>query len=287
MLIGSHVSAAGGIHNAVTTSINRGCVGTFAMFLSSPRTWRTKSSFSEEEVQLFKQLCSENGYRLDKILPHGNYLINLASENPDLLQKSRNMFHTELKKCQQLGISLYNFHPGSPGKGTAEQRKNALIQVADEINKAHSAIPNICLVAENMAGQGNVLCRDFHEISTIIAHVEDKTRVGVCLDTCHLFAAGFDFRDEGNYMKIVQDFDDIVGLRYLRAFHLNDSLDECGKKKDRHMDIGKGKIGEEAFKRLLQDDRFLDVTFITETPAYGEECKNELNRLKEFRSSRG
>jgi len=274
--IGSHVSAAGGASKAVLNATSRGCVGTFAFFLSSPRTWKS-SPLKETEITLFKKMCAEHGFNPDKLLPHGNYLINPASGDEVIMKKSRELFLSELTKCSQLGIKLYNFHPGSAGSG---DRREALSRLAESINIAHTSVPEVITVLENMSGQGNILCSTFEEMRTVIDGVHDKTRVRVCLDTCHLFAAGYDISTKLGLEETVQQFDTIVGWEYLVAFHLNDSKENCGQKRDRHENLGDGKIGWTPFDLLMKDKSMAEMIFITETPGSFVHSCAELTRLR-------
>ena len=273
--IGSHVSANGGISNAIDNAVRIGAQGTFAFFLSSPRTWRMVP-LDETSIEKFKSKLEQNGIKSKNLLPHGSYLLNLASNDVDILSKSRTGFHAELQKCKQLGISLYNVHPGSAGKdGKKEDALNILIE---SINLAHQKVSDVTIVIENMSGQGNVLCSDLSDFAFILDKVCDKTRLGFCLDTCHLFAAGYDISK--GITTVLQEFDIVVGREYLKAFHLNDSMYDLGMKKDRHQNLGKGKIGWLPFEELMKDRTLDDIIFITETPGNDEDSLYELNMLK-------
>ncbi|XP_065175660.1 probable endonuclease 4 [Sycon ciliatum] len=260
--VGAQTSIAGGIQNAVTQAVEMGATA-FALFLRSQRTWKCKP-LEETSADLFKEACAEHGFSPKHILPHGSYLLNLGSPDAETLRKSREGFLDEMQRCEKLGLCLYNFHPGSScGKTTAEE---CCQTVAESINGVLSQTSGVTAVIENMAGQGNTVGGRFEEIRDIIAGVEDKSRVGVCIDTCHAFAAGFDIRKKEGFDKVLNDFDQIVGLKYLKGMHLNDSKGELGCHLDRHENIGKGKIGIGAFQFIMNDPRLNDIPLILETP---------------------
>lgn len=261
--IGAHISAAGGVFNAFH---NNAAVNgqAFACFLKSQRKW-TSPPLSDSDIQKFNDKALEFKFEKRFILPHGSYLINLANPDPEARAKSFDNFVDDLKRCEKLGITLYNFHPGSTvGKCTV---KEALKHVADAINKAHTMVSNVCVVLETMAGQGNVIGSKFEELAAIIELVEDKSRVGVCIDTCHIFSAGYDIRSKVAYEKTMAQFDAKIGFKYLKGVHLNDSKTGFNEGKDRHENIGKGKIGLNAFRYIVNDPRFDDVPMVLETPA--------------------
>ncbi|KAJ7718963.1 xylose isomerase-like protein [Mycena maculata] len=262
--VGAHVSAAGGIENAI---INAAAIGanSFALFVKSQRKW-TSPALTEATISSFKAGLIEHGYEPRHILPHGSYLINLGNPDAEKRQKSYDCFLDDLKRCEALGIVLYNFHPGSSvGQATT---KESISLIAASINEAHRATKSVVTVLENMAGAGNIIGGDFKHLADIIGEVEDKTRVGVCLDTCHMFSAGYDLRTKEGWDKIVADFDAQVGLSYLRGMHLNDSKTEFNSKRDRHENIGMGRIGILGFHHILNDTRFQDIPLILETPSF-------------------
>lgn len=262
LYLGAHVSMAGGLENAVynATSIGANC---FGLFLRSQRQWKSKP-LEEAMVLSFKTACEEHGFPSESILPHGSYLLNLGSPDEETLAKSRDSFVDEMSRCQRLGISLYNFHPGSTcGKIPVEE---SLKRIASGINLALSRTEGVTAVIENMCCQGSTVGGKFEELRGIIDMVEDKSRVGVCLDTCHAFAAGNDLRTKEGYEKMMSDFDEKVGLEFLRAIHLNDSVGKIGCHLDRHENIGKGKIGLNAFRCLVNDPRLRGIPMILETP---------------------
>ncbi|KAJ7932783.1 AP endonuclease [Mycena leptocephala] len=262
--VGAHVSAAGGIENAI---INAAAIGanSFALFVKSQRKW-SSAALTETSIASFKALLIEHEYDPRHILPHGSYLINLGNPDAEKRQKSYDCFLDDLKRCESLGLLLYNFHPGSSvGQGTTDE---SISLIAERINEAHRATETVVTVLENMAGAGNIIGGDFSHLAKIIEQVNDKTRVGVCLDTCHMFSAGYDLRTKEGWENIVTDFDQQVGLSYLRGMHLNDSKTDYNSKKDRHENIGMGHIGIQGFHHILNDSRFQNIPLILETPSF-------------------
>ncbi|KJE93875.1 endonuclease IV [Capsaspora owczarzaki ATCC 30864] len=265
-LVGYHVSTAGGVQNA---PVNAALVGAtaFAMDTRSKRKWDSPP-YTAATIQAFRKACCEHGYQPHQILPHGSYLINAGSPVPEILAKSRAALIEEVQRCEQLGLSQYNFHPGSTvGLCTTEK---CIETIAESIDLAVGASKAVTVVVESMTGSGNVIGGKFEHLRDIIAHVKDKTRIGVCLDTCHMFAAGFDLRTRAEYDKVMNDFDRIVGFQYLRGLHLNDSKGELGCNRDRHENIGKGKLGLSAFELIMNDERFRNIPMILETPVSAE-----------------
>ena len=260
--VGAHVSASGGVENAPLNA-KEIKAKSFALFTKNQRQWKSKP-LTEENINLFKQNCKTNKYEAKHILPHDSYLINLGHPGKDGLKRSRDAFLDEMQRCEQLGLIMLNFHPGSNlGKISPEK---CLKLIAESINIALNKTKNVTAVIENTAGQGNNVGYTFEHISEIISMVEDKTRVGVCLDTCHCFAAGYDLSTKEDYEQTFREFDKIIGLQYLRGMHLNDSKKDLGSRIDRHEQIGKGKIGLEAFKMIMNDDRLDNIPMILETP---------------------
>jgi len=259
--LGAHVSASGGVKNAPIRANEIGA-DAFALFTKNQRRWESKP-LNEAEIISFKSKCMELDFHLDKILPHDSYLINLGHPDNDKLEKSRIAFLDEMRRCEQLGIKLLNFHPGSHLKQISVEE--CIYRIAESINWALSNTENIIAVIENTAGQGTNVGYKFEQIAEIIKFVEDKSRVGVCIDTCHAFAAGYDFRTKETYKKTTDEFDKVIGFKYLKAIHLNDSKPELGSHVDRHESIGKGKIGLEAFRFLMNDKRFDNIAMILET----------------------
>ncbi|HIF9069795.1 TPA: deoxyribonuclease IV [Photobacterium damselae] len=260
-LIGAHVSAAGGVYNAPLNAHNIGA-NAFALFTKNQRQWIAKP-LEQSAITAFKARCQQYGFHPEAILPHDSYLINLGSPDAEKLEKSRNTFIDEMDRCQQLGLHLLNFHPGSHLKKISES--DCLALIAESINMAHQAVPNVVAVIENTAGQGSNLGWRFEHLAEIIAQVEDKIRVGVCIDTCHTFAAGYDLRTEQATEQTFAEFDQIVGMPYLRGMHLNDSKGKLGSHLDRHNSLGAGEIGWDCFRYLMQDPRFDNIPLVLET----------------------
>lgn len=259
--IGAHVSAAGGVDN-VPQRANEIGANAFALFTKNQRQWVAKP-LTDEVIQRFKSECQKYGFRAEQILPHDSYLINLGAPELDKLEKSRAAFIDEMERCQQLGLTLLNFHPGSHLKKLSES--DCLDRIAESINLAHQEVPDVIAVIENTAGQGTNLGWSFEHLAHIIDKVEDKSRVGVCLDTCHTFTAGYDLRTKEACEHTFAEFDRIVGMHYLRAMHLNDSKIPLGGKVDRHHSLGKGEIGWACFEYIMQDQRFDSIPLILET----------------------
>lgn len=258
--IGAHVSAGGGVENAPINAVGIGA-DAFALFTKNQRQWVVKA-LTVDSINLFKGRVKESGLDTRYILPHDSYLINLGHPDPEAIAKSRDAFIDEMKRCEQLGLQLLNFHPGSHlNKITVEE---CLDRVAESINIALGQTSGVTAVIENTAGQGSNIGNRFEHLRYIIDCVDDKSRVGVCIDTCHAFAAGYDLAD--HYDETFNEFDNIVGFSYLRAFHLNDSKKPLGSRVDRHESIGKGCIGIDFFKRLIADPRFDNMPLILETP---------------------
>ncbi|XP_068610485.1 probable endonuclease 4 [Brachionichthys hirsutus] len=260
--IGAHVSIQGGIWKAVEACRQMGG-RSFALFLGSQRSW-TRPALDQTAADKFQEQCSRHGFDPAHILPHGSYLMNCGSPKQDVFEKSRALLVDELSRCELLGLHLYNFHPGSSlGAITTEQCAE---KIAGAINHAHQQTPAVVTVLENMCGQGHTLGGKFSELKSIIDKVRDQTRVGVCLDTCHAFAAGYDLSGEGGVKAMLDGFNQEVGLRYLKAIHVNDSKGKLGCNLDRHEDIGKGLIGMSAFRDIVNEPRLDSVPLILETP---------------------
>ena len=260
--IGAHVSVAGGGANAPLNAQKIGAKA-FALFTKNQRQWSAKS-LSKEDILAFKTNLEKTGILSKYVLPHDSYLINLGHPEAEKLEKSRSAFLDEMQRCEQLGLQLLNFHPGSHLGKISE--KESLKKVAESINFVFSQTKNVMAVIENTAGQGNNIGFRFEHLAEIIVNVNDKSRVGVCLDTCHTFASGYDLRTEEACVKTFIEFEKIVGFEYLKAMHINDSKKELGSRVDRHESIGKGFIGLDAFKLLMNDSRFDNIPLILETP---------------------
>jgi deoxyribonuclease IV len=260
--IGAHVSASGGVENAPLNAVEINA-NAFALFTKNQMQWKA-APLSAKSIEAFKENCAANNLLADYILPHDSYLINLGQPEEDTLEKSRVAFLDEMQRCEQLGLKLLNFHPGSHlGKITEEE---CLTLIAESINIALNKTHGVTAVIENTAGQGTNLGFKFEHLAYIIDKVEDKSRVGVCIDTCHTFAAGYDFLSAEGYEKVFADFENIVGFKYLKGIHLNDSKKALASRVDRHESIGKGFIGIEFFKRFMNDSRFDNMPIVLETP---------------------
>ncbi|XP_053577243.1 probable endonuclease 4 [Bombina bombina] len=275
--VGAHMSIQGGIWNAVLDAKQIGARA-FGLFLVSQRTWKSKP-LDKEAAEKFRKSCRDLGFESRYILPHSPYLMNLGSPKPEVLQKSRDLLVEELSRCQRLGLTLYNIHPGS--HVGAMPVADCLELIADGINNAHSQVPGITVVLENMSCQGSTIGGRFDELRGIIDQVKDKTRIGVCLDTCHAFAAGHDLSQKAGLKKMLDQFDEVVGLSYLKAVHLNDSKGTVGCRLDRHENIGRGHIGLEGFRQVMNEPRLNGIPMILETPysATDEDSSKEIALL--------
>jgi deoxyribonuclease-4 len=272
--VGAHVSASGGVYNA---PLNAKAIGAkaFALFTKNQRQWVAKP-LDEETIQKFKENLHVSGILPKHVLPHDSYLINLGHPEEEKLEKSRAAFIDELERCDALGLDKLNFHPGSHlVKLTKKQKEDAafleeienkcLDVIAESINLALEKTQNVKAVIENTAGQGSNLGYKFEHLAYIIERVKDKSRVGVCIDTCHMFTAGYDIRTREAYDKTWNAFGEIVGFEYLSGMHLNDSKPPLGSRVDRHHSLGKGEIGLDAFKFIMNDTRMDDIPLILET----------------------
>ena len=259
--IGAHVSAAGGVENAVLRAHELEATA-FALFTKNQRQWRA-AALTEESIIAFRQACEKYNFRSGQILPHDSYLINLGHPVSEALEKSRLAFIDEMQRAEQLGLSLLNFHPGSHLQQIAEE--DCLKLIAESINIALDQTQGVTAVIENTAGQGSNLGFRFEHLAEIIHHVEDKSRVGVCIDTCHAFAAGYDLRTVEECENTFREFGRIVGFEYLRGMHLNDAKSEFGSRVDRHHSLGEGNIGNTVFSWLMKDPRFDGIPLILET----------------------
>lgn len=259
--IGAHVSASGGVENAVANALEIGA-NAFALFTKNQRQWVAKP-LTEQSIQQFKSALAKAKINPKHILPHDSYLINLGHPEMEALQKSRAAFVDEMQRCQQLGLSLLNFHPGSHLRKISEQDCIAII--AESINLAQQQVPNVIAVIENTAGQGSNIGYRFEHLAEIIAQVEDKNRVGVCLDTCHTFAAGYDISTAKGCEQTFSEFGQIVGFNYLRGMHLNGSKTALGSRVDRHDSLQAGTIGTAVFEYIMQHTEFDNIPLILET----------------------
>ena len=260
--VGAHVSAAGGVENAPLNARKIGARA-FALFTRNQRRW-TAPPLSERNVDHFQRNCKDSGFKPEQIMPHSSYLVNLGTPDDKALAKSRTAFLDEMQRCEQLGLLYLNFHPGSHlGKYTEAE---CVSRVAESINIAHSEADYLSLVIENTAGQGSGIGHSFEQIASIIEQVTDKKRIGVCLDTCHLYAAGYDIKTREGFHKTIESFIRIIGLDFLKGMHLNDSKKALGSRVDRHESIGKGTMGIDPFIFIMSDQRFDNLPLILETP---------------------
>lgn len=272
--IGAHVSASGGVENAPENAKRIGAKA-FALFTKNQRQW-VSAPLSENSIRLFKQRCEDYGFAAEHILPHDSYLINLGNPDSEALEKSRAAFLDEMQRCEQLGLKLLNFHPGSSLKKVSEEE--CLRTIAESINMTLDKTQGVCAVIENTAGQGSNLGYSFEQLAYIIERIEDKSRVGVCLDTCHAFAAGYDLKSESGFTETFEHFENVVGFQYLRGMHLNDSKKGLNSRVDRHELLGKGELGLDTFRMLMKDSRFDNIPLILETPDE-EAWKDEIEML--------
>ena len=258
--IGAHVSASGGVENAPLNAMAIGA-NAFALFTKNQRQW-VSAPLSAKSIELFKENCRKGGFAPKFILPHDSYLINLGNPDEDAVQKSRAAFIDEMQRCEQLGLTMLNFHPGSHlNKVSVEQ---CLDDIAANINLALSKTNGVTAVIENTAGQGSNVGNKFEEIRYIIDRIDDKSRVGVCLDTCHTYSAGYDIL--GDYDGVFNEFERVIGFEYLKGIHLNDTKKPLASRVDRHESVGLGLLDMEFFKRFMADKRFDDMPIILETP---------------------
>jgi deoxyribonuclease-4 len=278
VLLGAHMSIAGGIHRAVDRALSIGCTA-LQVFTKNGNQWHAKP-LSEDDIQSYKTKIA--GASIAPVVSHDSYLINLSAINPDLLKKSRMMFIEEIRRCAQLGIPLLNFHPGAHGGAGPEE---GIKKIIEGLNIAHEATKDsdVMSVVETTAGQGTSIGRSFEEIAAIINGVDDPSHMAVCIDTCHIFAAGYNISTEKGYEKTFKEFGELIGLKHLAAFHVNDSKKGLGSHVDRHEQIGKGAIGVEGFRLLMNDTRFDHVPKILETPK-SEDLHEDVENMKLLRS---
>lgn len=266
-LIGAHLSISKGIDKLqnMMESIGAKCC---AIFLKNQKRF-SSAPYKKVVVENFKKKI----LLPELIVPHGSYLINLG--NPEKIENSYLCLIDDLKRCNELGIIYYNLHPGSDVTNIGQK---CLDFISEQLNKALSEVPNVIILIENMAGQGKYVCHKFEDIKYIIDKIKFKNRIGVCLDTCHMFGAGYDIRTKEKFQTVMKHFDDVIGLKFLKAVHLNDSKEDLGSRKDRHEQIGKGKIGIVAFKYIMNSSIFEDIPMILETPNH-DEYSNEIKLL--------
>ncbi len=275
--VGAHVSAAGGVEFAPINASKIDATA-FALFTKNQRQW-TSPALSNQSINSFKENCQKYNFSPFHILPHDSYLINLGNPDKEALDKSQIAFQDEMKRCELLGLKYLNFHPGSHLNKISINE--CLKLIAESINIAIENTEDVCAVIENTAGQGTNLGHNFEQIAEIINYIDDKNRIGVCLDTCHLFTSGYEISNDIGYKFTFEEFDKIVGFKYLKGMHLNDSKKELGSKVDRHESLGKGFIGIELFKNIMKDPRFDNIPLILETPN-DELWAEEIQLLKSF-----
>ncbi len=275
--VGAHVSTQGGVFNA---PINAKAIGAtaFAMFTKNQRQW-VAPPYTDEIIAAFRKTLAANGFAPKHVLPHDSYLINLGNPEPEKRQKSLDAFIDELSRCQQLGLTLLNMHPGSHLREISEDA--CLTLIAESINRALEATEGVTVVLENTAGQGSNVGYRFEHLASIIDQVDDKSRMGVCIDTCHSFSAGYDLRTKEACQETFQSLADIVGFEYLRGMHINDSKVPYESRKDRHHSIGMGTIPMVAFEFIMRDPRFDNIPLILET-IDDSLWPEEIERLKEL-----
>ena len=274
---GAHVSAAGGVENA---PVNAHAIGAdaFALFTKNQRQW-VAAPLTETSIRQFYGNCGQYGYAPRYILPHDSYLINLGHPEGEALNKSRAAFFDEMKRCEQLGLDRLNFHPGSHlGQISVEE---CLSLVAESINMALERTSGVTAVIENTAGQGSNVGFSFYHLKSIVDQVHDQSRVGVCIDTCHAFAAGYDLSTEAACEQTFAEFGSVVGFPYLKGMHLNDSMKGLGSRVDRHQNLGEGALGMSVFRYIARDKRFDDIPLILETPDESR-WPEEIALLKSF-----
>jgi len=277
LLIGAHTSAQGGVHNAILEGREIGAT-TVQLFTSNQKRWEGKS-ISEEGALLFKEAVQDAGMK--KIMSHDSYLINLGSSDPDILHKSQKAFKEELLRCQKLDLSFLNFHPGAAVRSSEEQCLEQIVKSVEQFEDL-AAKGNTRLLLEATAGQGSSVGWKFEHLAYLIDRLHKKIPIGVCIDTCHIFAAGYDIRTKEAWDTTLTAFDNIVGLNHLYAFHLNDSLKPFQSRKDRHAPLGKGEIGLECFKVIMTHPLLRDIPKYLETPDGPELWKEEIALLRKF-----
>ena len=272
LLLGAHMSISGGFDKAIVRGESIGCT-TIQVFTKSNRQWYARP-LTDEEIDIFKNTASQSSIK--PVVAHASYLVNIGAADKLTHEKSTKSFTEELHRCQQLEIPYLVIHPGSCGKSS---EKECLKKISDTLDETFTKLPGKTMVLlETMAGQGSNLGYQFEHLAELYQQSTHKKRVGICLDTCHIFAAGYKFDTQEHYENIWNQFDNIIGLNLLKVIHLNDSKKELGSRVDRHEDIGKGKIGLESFKMIMNDKRFFDIPKIIETPK--EDLNDDLRNMK-------
>ncbi|MCP5492558.1 MAG: deoxyribonuclease IV [Chlamydiales bacterium] len=278
ILVGAHFSAAGGVHNAVSQAAEFGAT-TLQLFTSNQKQWNSRP-IADSVVEKFLELAEETG--MEKMMSHDSYLINLGSPKEEMLEKSIAAFEKEIERCTQLKLSYMNFHPGaatgSEEQDCLDQIVKSLLSVEKLANKPNA--PRLLL--ETTAGQGTTVGHRFEHLGYIVDQVKNKLPIGVCIDTCHIFSAGYDIRTKASWDKTLKEFDQAIGLKHLYALHVNDSMKELGSRRDRHANLGKGEIGVECFKVMMRDPRLADLPKYLETPNGDTMWAEEIQMLKDF-----
>lgn len=277
LLIGAHTSTSGGIQNALLEGKEIGAT-TIQLFTSNQRQWKGRQ-LTPEIINTWNNTLKETD--LSHIMSHASYLVNLGGPREEVLFLSRQTFQEEIKRCIDLNIKYLNFHPGSSLEGGVQE---CLQRIVDSLLLCKPLLEKGAtrLLLETTAGQGSTVGHQFEQLSFIIEKVKDHLPIGVCIDTCHIFSAGYDVRTSQAWEKTLSEFDRLIGLKHLYAFHLNDSLTDFGLKKDRHEALGKGKIGWECFQFLMKDPRTRALPKYLETPGPLDVWKNEIMSLKEM-----
>ncbi len=277
LLIGAHTSIAGGVHHALIEGKSIGAT-TIQLFTSNQRQWKSKT-ISEEEALLFREIQEET--KIQKVMSHSSYLINLGSSNPENLLKSREAFREEIIRSSALGLSFINFHPGA---SVGDTKEACLDRIVKSLLMMEEYVEDgqVRLLLESTAGQGSSIGYQFEELAYILERTQAKLPMGICLDTCHLFCAGYDIRTPQDWKRTLEEFDKIIGIQHLYAFHVNDSEKECGSRKDRHASLGEGKIGLESFKFLMSYSVTREIPKYLETPGGCPMWDKEIWMLREF-----
>jgi len=275
LLIGAHTSIAGGVYNALYEGRDIGAT-TIQLFTANQRQWQSKP-ISDADVDKWHEVIQETG--IQKVMSHDSYLINLGSNNPEILEKSLAAFEAEIDRCLKLKLSFLNFHPGSATGATEEECLDKIVESLLKFEKQLEK-STLRLLIECTAGQGTVVGYKLEHLNYLVDRLEKKLPIGVCVDTCHAFSAGYDLRTKESTETFLSDFDRIVGINHLYAFHLNDSMKALGSRVDRHADIGKGTIGIECFKTLMNDPRTRHLPKYLETPNGPEVWKQEIELLR-------
>jgi deoxyribonuclease IV len=260
--VGAHVSASGGVENSPVNAHEIGAKA-FALFTKNQKQWFSKP-LTAENIRLFRTNMEKFDFDYRQVMPHDSYLINLGNPVKENLDLSRKSFLDEMQRCELLGLQLLNFHPGAHLKQISEEE--CMNRIAESVNITLHKTKGVIAVIENTAGQGSHIGYKFEHLQYIIEKVEDKGRIGVCLDTCHSYTSGYDIKTEAGYKKTFEDFEQIVGFKYLKGMHINDSKKELASRVDRHDSLGTGFLGKEVFARIMNDPRFDDIPLILETP---------------------